>query len=63
MGNPNPNFTVRLPDEIRKPIKEAAERFGLQDADIVRMILAQGVRMLRKDRIVLHARALQKGAA
>jgi len=63
MGIPNPNFTLRLPDSLRRPIKEAAEKFGLKEADIARMLLARGVPSLRKQSITLHANAMRKGAA
>lgn len=57
MGQSNPNFTLRLPDSIRKPIRDAAVRFGLKECDIARIILAEGLPTLRKNRIVLHANA------
>jgi hypothetical protein len=62
MGLPNRNFTMRLPDEIRNPIREAAARFGLKECDIARIILARGVPSLRKKSIVLQARVIRKTA-
>ena len=63
MGESNPNFTVRLDSELRKEIKCGAKRFGLSEADITRMLIARGVPSLRKNRLILHANAIQKGAA
>lgn len=63
MGESNPNFTLRLPEEIREPIREAARRFGLKECDIARMLLARGVPSLRKNSIVLHASARQTRTA
>jgi hypothetical protein len=61
MGVSNPNFTLRLPNEIRKPIKRAAARFGLKECDIARILLSRGLPYLRKNCIVLHANAMRKG--
>jgi hypothetical protein len=63
MGTSNPNFTMRLPDEIRNPIKDAAAKFGLKECDIARILLARGVPSLRKKSITLHANAMQRRAS
>lgn len=57
MGEPAKNLTVRVPDEIRNPYREAALRFGLKESDMVRMVLAQGARKLRKQRTILQVNA------
>ena len=63
MGLYSRNFTMRLPDEIRNPIKAAADRFGLKECDIARTLLAEGVRSLGKNCTVLQIRSIRNRRA
>jgi hypothetical protein len=63
MGQPEKNFTIRLEEELRSPIKLAAKRFRLSESDIARILIARGIPLLRKKSITLQANALQTRTA
>jgi len=63
MGEPNANFTVRLSEDLRSTLRDAAIRFGLKESDIARMLIARGSKDLKKHCIVLHDNASRKRTA
>jgi len=63
MGTSDPSFTLRLGNDIRNPISDAAKRFGLSESDMVRYLLHRALPCLRKKSIVLHEIAPQKRTA
>ena len=54
MGVPDKPFTVRLPDDLQREIKLTAESMRLSKSDITRMVLARGLKPLRKQCAFLY---------
>lgn len=58
MGVPDSNFTVRLPQDIRRSLKEEARLSRLSEADIARRVLADALICKRQQCTELSCNAI-----